>query len=243
LQAALLLVASSAVACGDDATTPASPDAGVAPAIDAAATVGFGSISGACGVLDDELVSATPGFFRLAIDFERAYTDADEGLLSPGAREILAEGNAGGSSVLSEVFAYEVLQRCEDALLLKTETKIEYDTAGKLTDFLAEMDAEKIGVSVTRALSFPFDSAYAPMAASDLLDKKLGDILVSSANVAEVDRWKKQVLAILAYGPAHAETLEQAYAALDGSLKADTLVYVIVTDGADDFIYCDGVCE
>ena len=32
------------------------------------------------------------------------------------------DGNAGGSSLLSEVFAYEVLHRCEGATLLKTET-------------------------------------------------------------------------------------------------------------------------
>jgi hypothetical protein len=37
--------------------------------------------------------------------------------------------------------------------------------------------------------------------------------------------------------------LDQAYAALDAAVKADTLVFVIVTDGPDDFIYCDGLCE
>jgi hypothetical protein len=217
---------------------PASPDAG----IDAAA-LDFGRVSGECDVLDSELFSPSPGFFRLAIDFDRLYTEADADLLSPGAREILADGNAGGSSVLSEVFAYEVLERCESALLLKTETEIEYDQPGKLTDFLAELATEKIGVSVTRAMGFPFDAPYTMMQADTLLSDKLADILVSSANVSDADRWRKQILAVLAVSPEHADALNLAYAGLEAGVKADTLVYVIVTNGSDDFIYCDGVCE
>lgn len=234
------------LACSNDASEPRMADAGSTLAVDAgtdARGAEYGAISGACGVLDDELVSASPGLFRLAIDFDHLYTDADMALLSDGAREILAEGNAGGSSVLSEVFAYEVLERCEDAALLKTETYIEYDQAGKLTDFLAEMDSEKIGVSVTRAVSYPFDSSYSMDKAATLLESKLADILVSSANVSDTDRWQKQVLAILAYGPAHADTIELAYAGIAPGTKADTLIYLIVTDGSDDFIYCDGVCQ
>jgi hypothetical protein len=222
-----------------------SVDAGLAPAIDAAvdAASGFGSVTGACGELDDELVSAAPDLFRLSIEFDRLFSDTDKGLLSAGAQVILQDGNAGGSSVLSEVFAFDVLERCEGASLLKTETQIDYDTEGKLTDFLADIDTEKIGVSVTRAVTFPFDSVYPLSAAEDLLTSKLGDILVSTANVSANDRWQKQVLAILAYGPEHADTVELAYAALGASLKADTLVYLVVTEGTDDFIYCDGPCE
>lgn len=238
----VLIACAFLLACRSDESpsldaAPASPDAGS----DAAASE-FGRISGDCDRLDTELVSPDPGFFRLAIDFERLYTDADIDLLSSGAQEILSDGNAGGSSVLSEVFAYEVLERCESALLLKTETEIDYDQAGKLTDFLAEMDTEKIGVSVTRAMGFPLDAPYTQMQADALLADKLGDILVSSANVSDADRWRKQILAVLAVSPEHAEALSQAYAGLDVAIKADTLVYVIVTNGTDDFIYCDGVC-
>lgn len=238
-----LLFATCLVACGSSDPAPSAADAGQVPSVDAAAVVGFGSISGACGDLDDELVSAQPGLFRLAIEFERLYTDSDEALLSVGAQAILAVDNAGGSSILSEVFAFDVLERCEAAMLLKTERDIDYDTAGKLTDFLTQIDSEKIGVSVTRAMIFPFDAPYPRSSADELLTSKLGDILVSTANVSANDRWKKQVLAILAYGPAHADMVEEAYASLDASLKADTLVYLIVTNGSDDFIYCDGVCQ
>ena len=235
------------VGCGSSENTKAA-DAGEmlmldASASDAAVESEFGSISGDCAVLDSELLSPSPDFFRLAIEFDRIFTDSDQGLLSAGGQEILADGNAGGSSVLSEVFAYELLQRCESAALLKTETEIQYDQAGKITDFLAEIASEKIGVSVTRAVAFPFDAIYPVSQAEELLSGKLADILMSSANVSATDRWRKQLLAILAYGPEHADALDQAYAGLDVAVKADTIVFVIVTDGADDFIYCDGLCE
>lgn len=243
----------SAVACGDEGG--ASPDAGISVDaevfIDASVSPdggmfphpGFGQISGECDILDDELNSNAPGFFQLAIDFERLYGDSDLSMLTVGGQKIVEDGNAGGSSVLSEVFAFEVLQRCEDAALLKTETEIEYETKGKITDFLALLDGEKIGVSVTRAVAFPFADPYPLATAQSLLDDKLGDILVSSANVSSTDRWTKQILAVLAYGPEHAVVLRQAYDALDTAVTADTLVVVIVTNGSDDFIYCDGLCQ
>jgi len=204
---------------------------------------GFGQIMGDCDVLDDELTAAQPSVIRTAIDFERLYVDTDVDLLTAGGQTLITEGNAGGSSLLSEVFAFEVLQRCELAELLKTETQIQYDTQGKITDFLAQIDAEKIGVSVTRAVGFPFDAPYTQAQASALLEKKLGDILESSSNVSDSDRWQKQILAVLAYAPEHGETIASAWASLDAAIKADTLVLIIVTDGADDFIYCDGACQ
>ena len=246
----LLLLLVVACACGE--TTAQDADGGVAIEADAFAASadassefprsGFGDISGDCNVLDDELVDAEPSLIRAAIDFERLFDDADEGMLSAGAQQIIADGNAGGSSLLSEVFAFEVLGRCESATLLKTENQILYDAQGKITDFLAEIDAEKIGVSVTRAVGFPFDDPYSAAQATDLLQGKLSDILVSTANVSDEDRWQKQILAVLAYAPGHADVIEEAWLGLDSATRADTVVLVIVTDGADDFIYCDGVC-
>ena len=243
------IVALLALSCGGDATgTPdgSAVDAAMADASsDAGAELprpGFGEISGDCDVLDDELASAQPALFRTAIDFERLYVDADEGMLSAGAQQIIEDGNAGGSSLLSEVFAFEVLARCELANLLKTETQIVYDEQGSITDFLAEIDELKIGVSVTRAVGFPFEDPYLPAQGIELLADKLAGITESSANVSDADKWQKQILAILAYAPSHADVIADAWATLDAGARADTLVMIIVTNGADDFIYCDGSC-
>lgn len=236
------------IACGDDAAID--PDA-AALMVDAAILpdaepqvplAGFGTITGDCGVLDDELTEAAPSHARGAIEFAREYTAADLSMLTSGGQQIVNDGTLGGSSVLSEAFAFELLSRCELAMLLKTEGEIVYDTEGKKTDFVADIDGNKIGVSVTRAVGFPRDDPYTVTQARSLLEDKLADIIESSANVSAADRWHKQILAIMAYAPGHADSLITALGQIDGVTKADTIVWITVTNGSDDFIYCDGPC-
>lgn len=45
-----------------------------------------------------------------------------------------------------------------------------------------------------------------------------------------------------AIGSGHADAIETALAGIDPSVVADTIVWVVVADGTDDFIYCDGAC-
>ncbi len=200
---------------------------------------GFGDITGECGVLDDELTTDDSYYIVNHIDFgDDPYDDSDESLLTEGGREILADGNAGGSSVLSEVFAYEVLERCELATFLKSETEIAYTTSdSKLTDMLVDIDTLKIGVSVTRAVGWPRDDPYTVDQAQALLEDKLLDIQDSTANVAAEDAWKKQILHVIAYEDQHAASLETAYGQLDASVTADSVVFVTVSDGDDAFLY------
>ncbi|MCA9640212.1 MAG: hypothetical protein H6718_35050 [Polyangiaceae bacterium] len=198
---------------------------------------GFGTISGDCGPIDsEEILSPDPFSFETHLDFGMDAFSYD--LLSTGGKYVYDAGNLGGNSLYSEVFSYEVLYRCELATLLKTETEIVYqDPGGKKTDILVEIDGYKVGVSVTRAFAFPAGSTYSEADALSLLQKKLGDIPLSSANAAPADHWQKQILHILAYNDQHRDAVFQAYSTLDSTYKADTLVYVTVTDGADDFMY------
>jgi len=208
---------------------------------DAPMGAGFGTIAGPCGRLDTELSEGAPSLFETRLDFMMdAFDDpAERSLLSAGAQQILSEGTAGGSSGISEAFAFEVLARCEGASLLKTETFIDYelDYTGSITDILVMMGSEKIGVSVTRAFIFPTTDPYTVARATDLLTDKLAGVLESSAGVRAADAWTKQILAVVAYGTMHAESIATAWASLDASLRADTIVYVIVTDGDDDPLY------
>lgn len=199
----------------------------------------FGELSGMCGVLKvADFTGATPEFFRDKFTFATEYVDAtDRSMLTDGGQRMMATPNAGGSSGLSEAFAYEELARCESATLLHTETEITYSTTGKITDLEVEMQGHKIGVSVTRAVAFPFGSTYTLDAATTLIKRKLTDIQTSSADVSPMDKWDKQILAVLAWDDATADTVNQAWTALDAATKADTLVVVTVTDGADMFIY------
>ena len=221
---------------GAGSADAARPDAGGLP------LAGFGDLSGDCDVLDDELTAAGPSRFQSAIDFAVGFSDEEAGQLTEGGRTMLAEGNAGGSSLYSEVFAFELLARCELAPLVKTETEVDYDQPGAITDLLVSIDGEKIGVSVTRAVGYPFDDPYTAGQAEELLERKLEDILESSAHVSAGDRWQKQILAVVAYGAGHAASLTAALDQIDAETRADTIVWILVTDGADDFIYCDGPC-
>lgn len=199
---------------------------------------GLGELMGACGVLEAmDLTGDQPGFITNTLDFGDTGFDYD--LLTPGGQQIFDEGNLGGSSLYSEVVAYEVLARCEDAMLLKTEAEIVYDAKGPRTDLLVEFDGTKIGVSVTRAQGFPLDDPYTVEQAQAILEDKLGDIPLSSAAVSADDAWEKQILHLVAYGPMHAKSLQTAYEALDPSYTLDTIVVVTVTEGDDLFIYTE----
>ena len=198
---------------------------------------GFGEISGECGVLTStELTGPEPWLFRNAIDFGQLEFDYDQ--LSEGGQEVYDDGNLGGSSLYSEIFSYELLYRCELAALLKTEGEIVYDDeGGKKTDLLVEIDAETIGVSVTRAYGWPPEDPYTVDDAEALLEDKLADIPLSTDNVADEDAWTKQVLHVIAYASGHADSIETAWAGLDADLLGDTIVLVTVTDGDDEDLY------
>jgi hypothetical protein len=198
---------------------------------------GYGALSGTCGDIDlDDILSPEPEIVASLLDFS-ARPAFDVSLLSSGGQTMHAEGNLGGSSLYSEIFAYEILYRCDAAALLKTEAKIIYAMQGKKTDLLVEIDGMKVGVSVVRAVSYPKGNPYPVSQAYTVLEGKLADILQSSANVDPQDAWKKQILAVVAQTPAHADAIQQAYTMIDPAIKADTIVLVTVTEGDDDFIY------
>jgi hypothetical protein len=235
-----LVAACSSSGSGDspDADVP-DPDAAADAMLEDASTSGFGVFSSMCDVIDGaDLTSAAPTLFHVSVDFTRQYADAtDRPLLTAGGQILAATPNAGGSSGLSEIFAYEELDRCEQASLLKTETQIVYAPGSKKTDILVELEGLKIGVSVTRAFAFPLGNPYPLAQATGLVTDKLNDIKLSTAGVSDGDRWTKQILSILAYDDQAAQTVEEAWNGLDAETKGDTVVVVIATNGADTFIY------
>lgn len=199
---------------------------------------GLGELMGECGVVDvAALTGDEPGFIVNMLDFGDDGFDYDS--LTPGGQAVFDAGNLGGSSLYSEVIAFDVLARCEAAELLKTETEIEYDSEGIRTDLLVAFEGTKIGVSVTRGQGFPLEDPYSVKQAQALLQDKLSDIPMSTANVAPEDAWQKQILHIIAYGPMHAQSLQTAYDTLGPEYTLDTVVVVTVTEGEDLFIYTE----
>ena len=90
----------------------------------------FGVILGTCGELVEVAGVDEPSIFSHTFEFDG--TPFDDAELSSGGAEMFYEENAGGSSKCSEVFSYEVISRCFDADLYKTETEIVYETREQL---------------------------------------------------------------------------------------------------------------
>jgi hypothetical protein len=210
---------------------------------DASTTVplaGFGTITGSCGFLTPGAITSTaPALFQDVVDYgTTGYTTSDFSQLSAGAQKIITDGNAGGSSLLSEAFSYDLLYRCELAQLIKTENEIVYTSStSKKTDFLVVIDGLRVGVSVTRAYVYPPTDPYTYAEATTLLQGKLSDIHSSTANVSAADAWQKQILHVLAYSADHVTAILTAYATIDAATAGDTILVVTETDGNDAFIY------
>lgn len=218
------------------------PDASVLDAgqSDAGPTVplpGFGVVTGACGPLSlMDLTSPGPSTFDTRIDF--AMNPFDAGLLSDGGYRLFNTPNAGGSSVASEVFSFEVLHRCELAELFATETQVTYTpSTSKKTDLVVSLEGQVVGVSVARAFKFPPGAPLLVSDARNLLNGKFSDIQVSSRNVDPPWRWRKQILHVLAYDDVARQAVLDAAAQIDAGVRGDTILYLTTTDGNDAFIY------
>lgn len=240
--------ADAAMDAGADGSTDVATDAGADGSADAATDAGadatpggFGALSGECGAIDDELGADIATTVVTAIDFGADPFDdpADIGRLTEGGQAVLEAGNAGGSSLYSEVFAFEVLARCEGATLENTELGVRYrsDYSGPITDLVVRIDEVRLGVSVTRAVGFPRDAPYTVERATALLEDKLSDILSSTSGVEPSEAWSKQILHVIAYAEQHVDALEAALATIPAEISADTIVVITESRGMDEFLY------
>ena len=196
---------------------------------------GFGEIEGDCGLLLDAPISSTGFVIQNSIDFATLTLNDED--LSAGSQEILSDGNLNNGSIYSEIFAFEMLYRCETATVLQTETEVEYtDPNGKKTDLIIAIDEQHFGVSVTRAFNYPPEEPYTQEAAVTLLEDKLSDIELSTANVSN-PTWERQILSIIAYSPEHVSQITSAWEHLDDNSKGNTIIYVTATNGDDQFLY------
>lgn len=120
--------------------------------------------------------------------------------------------------------------------LVEIETGIRYEpSTSKKTDLVAFFH-ENVGVSVTRAVSFPADSPYPLSEAQRVVGDKLDSILESSANVT-FPGWDKQILVVMAWDEPSADRVREAWEGFAPERRADTIVYVVITDGDDGRVY------
>ncbi len=229
----------------DAATPPA--DAATPPADASAPRDGgplesiLGTLYGACPSLGPALSAPTPSLVRNELRF-MSPERYERAALSPGGQRIFDTPNAGGSSIESEVMAFEVLHHCEGASLAATETEVRYqppDDSGPntITDLVVTLGGRRVGVSVTRVYR------PSPMVLSDAdvrgqLVTKLQGINRSTVRVLPSDRWIKQILSVFVADAAVAAQIDRVWPTIDAATRADTIVLVTATRGGG-FIYCN----
>lgn len=196
----------------------------------------LGEIDGDCGALADALSAPDPAILHNRITLT-VDSFADAPLSEPG-RTLYDTPNLGGSSGNSETLAFEMLHRCEGAALIATEAQVVYeDDGGKKTDLVVGVSGRTLGVSVVRAYGYPPEDPWTDDEAATIIERKLSDILLSSENVVDESAWERQILSVIAYTSAHADTVGRVWAAADPAIRADTVLYVTTADGTDTFIF------
>lgn len=179
-----------------------------------------------------DLGSPSPSLYLNEVVFEQEFVPAD---MYPDASDVYED--ASESAALSEAVAMEFMQASLDATLATEGSVISYDIESEEFDYIITLAAQRVGVVVTRAVTFPFGSTYTAQAATNLLSNRLTDIAEAEANVSAQHAVVKSILCIVAWDGATGATLVEAWQALGESTRGDTIIMIIVTEGDDGNIY------
>ncbi|CAG8540857.1 6024_t:CDS:1 [Paraglomus brasilianum] len=171
------------------------------------------------------------GLIKLNVNaHEKTFKDIK---LSKGAAKMLTLPNAGGTSMLSEVFSCEIMERILGAELSKTEMEVRYRFSNQpMTDYLVKLRHKipvTIGISVTRA--YAHKRRYTSQDARALLKKKLSGINSSTRNIIG-DRVWKQILHIWCPDGHTAKMVKRAYSKIDEAHTANTVIVLSVVESA-----------
>jgi len=203
------------IAAGDQSTTPA-----------------FGIISGSCGELATHFAQAAPTLLVNTYEFDQ-FDSFDSSLLGAGAAKRYDQDNQGGSSLCSEVMSIQLLDECDGATLFKMETEVDYAALGSIADYIANLNEDRVGVSVTRAYKGPMGDTYTSDDATTLLTKKLNGLHEASANVSSADAWDHSLLHVWTLRADWVPILTGAWDALPSEVKGESIVMVTLEENSE----------
>jgi len=149
--------------------------------------------------------------------------------LGAQSSRMLLEGNAGGSSRISEAYSLELMTHKFGAVLVETESDMQAKAAPNvpLLDYTVDMVGRRVGVSVTRAMAPPHapEQGFVLRDALALLRKKLKGL--RNARGA----WDRRVLHVWAESERVARLVSEAAAALRGDMPREACVMVSLAPG------------
>lgn len=173
-------------------------------------------------------------------------TDIDNMKMNVDARRSLTTANAGGKSVLSEMLSMQYFSQVLRAEAILLENEVEYWIDYKMVDYVCTVNGVRVGVSVTRAMSYPNPDRFTYACARDLLNKKLYGLIVSRNSVAAQHTFFKSVLHVWCQTPRIAALVKRAYEEIDVSsygLDIRGVVILLLTVCPQNYIYTDRLPE
>lgn len=130
---------------------------------------------------------------------------------STNARQSCMISNAGGHSQLSEMLSIHYFETLYSADRFLFEMEVEYWIDYKMIDFSCQIQGERYGISVTRAMGFPNADAFTDHQAENLLNKKLYGLIVARNAVIKEQRFFRSILHVWCQSEGIAQKIRQAY--------------------------------
>jgi hypothetical protein len=131
--------------------------------------------------------------------------------LSETPKRSLTIRNAGGSSELSEALSMQVMYQLYGVTQFVPEKEVEYWIDYKMCDYLMVYQGTNIGVSVTRALMYPFEDDFTTEKAHWLVTKKLSGLVLARQTVNVRHQFYKSLLHIWCISSIAASNVRKVY--------------------------------
>jgi hypothetical protein len=151
--------------------------------------------------------------------------------------------NAGGSSELSETLSMYYMYLKFKASNFIPEMEVDYQIQSHICDYLMNINETKIGVSVTRALCYPFGENIPYDFATSLLYKKLIGIITAKKSVSRSHQFDTSVIHVWCNSWITAQIIREAFTMI---IKDDLYglfenIYIVCSVCHANFIYTNTV--
>lgn len=171
-------------------------------------------------------------------NYFQPHTPYEKFTLGKCALRVLGNINAGGNSIVSEALSAELFTRVFNANNIRTEMEVEYIFYNwKIADYTIRMYDKNVGVSVTRAFTYPNDDLFSIEFADKLLRKKITGLILARGNTDERDGYLTSILHIYCRSERVKNILKRAYNNLPENIKDNIIILCTITEGECDFIY------
>ena len=147
--------------------------------------------------------------------------------LSHDASRSLITDNAGGNSDYSEAISMHYFEHVFEGSEFILENEVEYWKEYKMVDFICSIKDQRVGISVTRAMSFPDSYTFDRDDGVELIHRKLSGLIVACDLVIKKHSFTKSILHIWCQNQRIADIMKDVY---EQELEIDSLGLKVLCD-------------